>query len=216
MRGRWLFPAVGLLALFAAGSAAGRAGLDRYGGWTGAQLPASGWFRTQKLDGRWWLVDPEGHPFRSAGVEGVSTATGAGGARDPYRAAISQKYGGLSAWAERAAQQLSTWGFNTVGAGSDDRICHQGLPYLLLLGLSGRPGRRAPSVDVFSPRCATGRAASRRLCAAAQATNCSSATSWTTASLGRGCRAQRRVRVPGLEDRAPGGWRWWTSWRATT
>ena len=33
---------------------------NQYGGWRqGPQLPATGHFRTQKIDGRWWLVDPE-------------------------------------------------------------------------------------------------------------------------------------------------------------
>jgi hypothetical protein len=153
MHGRKLLPAVGLLVLLCASSAAGRPGLDRYGGWLGAQLPATGWFRTQKLEGRWWLVDPEGHPFRSAGVEEVSATTGATGTRDPYRAAVSEQYGGLSAWAEHTAQRLSAWGFNTVGVGSDDRVCRQGLPYLVLLDLSGRlrTPRKTSFVDVFAP-----------------------------------------------------------------
>jgi hypothetical protein len=153
MCGRRLLPAIALLVLLCAGGAAGRPGLDRYGGWLGTQLPATGWFRTQKLEGRWWLVDPEGHPFRSAGVEGVSITTGATGTRDPYRAAISQQYGGLSAWAEHSAQRLSAWGFNTVGTESDDRVCRQGLPYVVLLDLSGRlrAPRRTTFVDVFSP-----------------------------------------------------------------
>jgi hypothetical protein len=167
MHTRRLLPAVALLALVCAGSAAGRAGLDRYGGWIGTQLSASGWFRTQKLDGRWWLVDPEGHPFRSAGVEGVTTITGAAGTRDPYRAAISEQYGGLSGWAEHSAQRLSAWGFNTVGAGSDDRVCRQGLPYVVLLDLSGRlrAPRRITFVDVFSPAFARqAEQTARRLC----------------------------------------------------
>ncbi len=45
------------------------AGFDRFGGWAdGPQLEATGHFRTQKLDGRWWLVDPDGRLFWSAGV----------------------------------------------------------------------------------------------------------------------------------------------------
>ena len=45
---------------------------DRYGGRT--DLPAfqaSGWFRSEKRDGRWWLVTPEGHAFFSLGVNAV-------------------------------------------------------------------------------------------------------------------------------------------------
>lgn len=45
---------------------------DKYGGWsTGPQLPATGFFRTEKHEGKWWLVDPEGHLFFSHGINCV-------------------------------------------------------------------------------------------------------------------------------------------------
>lgn len=46
-----------------------------HGGWLdGLQKNATGAFRTEKVDGRWWLVDPDGYLFWSHGVDGVSTA----------------------------------------------------------------------------------------------------------------------------------------------
>jgi len=37
---------------------------DKYGGWVnGPQLQATGRFRTQKVNGRWWFVTPEGHLY---------------------------------------------------------------------------------------------------------------------------------------------------------
>ena len=53
--------------------------IDRYGGWTGGpQLKATGHFRTEKINGKWWLVDPEGRLFFSHGVDcvDVSEVTG--------------------------------------------------------------------------------------------------------------------------------------------
>jgi hypothetical protein len=45
---------------------------DRFGGWAGGpQLEATGFFRTEKADGRWWLVDPEGRLFWSHGIDCV-------------------------------------------------------------------------------------------------------------------------------------------------
>lgn len=42
---------------------------NKYGGWQkGPQLKATGSFRTEKLDGRWWLVDPSGCLFWSHGL----------------------------------------------------------------------------------------------------------------------------------------------------
>ncbi len=45
---------------------------NRYGGYTaGPKLQATGFFRTAKHDGKWWLVDPDGRLFWSHGVDCV-------------------------------------------------------------------------------------------------------------------------------------------------
>jgi hypothetical protein len=50
-------------------------GRDIYGGWEkGPQLKATGFFRTTKYNGKWWLVDPIGHLFFSMGIDCVNTA----------------------------------------------------------------------------------------------------------------------------------------------
>ncbi|MFJ2280616.1 beta-agarase [Pseudomonas sp. NPDC087803] len=50
-----------------------KSSLDKFGGWDkGPAFKASGFFRTEKRDGRWYLVTPEGHPFYSLGVNTVS------------------------------------------------------------------------------------------------------------------------------------------------
>jgi hypothetical protein len=50
---------------------------DKFGGWLGAQrFEASGFFRTEKHAGRWFLVTPEGNPFYSLGVNTVNAEQG--------------------------------------------------------------------------------------------------------------------------------------------
>lgn len=50
--------------------------LDEYGGWTsGPQLKATGFFRTERVDGKWWLVTPSGHEFFSVGMSGVDNGS---------------------------------------------------------------------------------------------------------------------------------------------
>ena len=50
------------------------AGWDRFGGWAqGPQLQATGFFRTEKIAGTWWLVEPDGRLFWSHGVVRVGT-----------------------------------------------------------------------------------------------------------------------------------------------
>ncbi|GGZ67922.1 beta-galactosidase [Algibacter mikhailovii] len=46
----------------------------KFGGWTaGPRLSATGFFRTEKKDGKWWIVDPEGYLFWTAGLNCVSS-----------------------------------------------------------------------------------------------------------------------------------------------
>ena len=47
-------------------------GWNKYGGWeSGPQLEATGYFRAEKHDGKWWLVDPDGQLFWSHGIDCV-------------------------------------------------------------------------------------------------------------------------------------------------
>ena len=67
--------------------------VDKYGGWAGGpQLKATGFFRTEKVDGKWWLVDPDGRLFFSHGVDcvGVDAVTGVG-FREEYFAWLPEK-----------------------------------------------------------------------------------------------------------------------------
>jgi agarase len=64
---------------------------SEYGGYTqGPQLEATGFFRTEKIDGKWWMVDPQGYVFFSHGPANVrmanlSTLTGVDFADDSIR-----------------------------------------------------------------------------------------------------------------------------------
>ena len=70
-------------------------GRSRFGGWAdGPRLEATGYFRTEQHDGKWWLVDPEGHLFFSNGIANVrmsNTQTMTG--YDFDAAAIEQRSG---------------------------------------------------------------------------------------------------------------------------
>lgn len=47
---------------------------DRFGGWAaGPRLGATGWFRTEEVNGKWWLVTPDGTLFLSFGLNCVGT-----------------------------------------------------------------------------------------------------------------------------------------------
>jgi len=49
---------------------------SKYGGYLSAKVKATGFFRTEKIDGKWWFVDPEGYLFLSVGVDCVNPGGG--------------------------------------------------------------------------------------------------------------------------------------------
>tara|TARA_R110001583_G_scaffold17014_21_gene69386 strand:+ start:10830 stop:12779 length:1950 start_codon:yes stop_codon:yes gene_type:complete len=49
---------------------------SKYGGYLNAQVEATGFFRTEKVDGKWWFVDPDGYQFLSLGVDCIEPGNG--------------------------------------------------------------------------------------------------------------------------------------------
>ncbi len=87
---------------------------DAWGGWTTVRGAATGFFRTEQIGGRWWLVTPGGHAFVSLGVNHL----------DPAALLHTEnqdlwfgRYGGeRERWIrEGVVRDLVAWGFNTVG-----------------------------------------------------------------------------------------------------
>ena len=118
--------------------------LDRFGGWMEIESEATGRFRVEEIDGRWWFVTPPGHAFFSAGVSAVNFRADYSPPIDrrPYHEAALAKYGSDSAWAEATGQRLRGWNLNTLGAWSDPERFETSLPYTPVLSLN----RAAPAV----------------------------------------------------------------------
>ena len=72
--------------------------LDPYGGIKSVRSEASGFFKIEKLGGRWWLITPAGHGFISAGVNHVD-----------YKGDYSRDF------VRFVVRHLKDWGFNTIG-----------------------------------------------------------------------------------------------------
>lgn len=109
---------------------------DQYGGRKDVSLEATGFFRTQKIGDRWWLVDPEGHPFIFKGVTAFSV-----GHSERQKNALSDKYGSREAWADAEMDHLRSLGFNGLGAWSDVRSVRKSskpMPYTVIVSPMGR------------------------------------------------------------------------------
>ena len=60
---------------------------NNYGAWKVNKSSASGFFRVEKKDKRWWIIDPEGYPFIHKGV-----AVFRPGASENQKKALTEKY----------------------------------------------------------------------------------------------------------------------------
>lgn len=137
------------------------AGRDEFGGWKkGPQLKATGFFRTEQRDGRWWLVTPSGHLFWSIGstcvrpessgpIKGRETMfaelpewSPKAGWADFYRWNLERKYGGnwLAEWVAVTCARLPAWGFNTIANWSDPATYRpRRVPYTATVSCGGLP-----------------------------------------------------------------------------
>lgn len=126
--------------------------LDRFGGDAGVNLEATGRFRTERHGGRWWFVDPDGHPFWSAGVNHVTFAgTPDRNGLAEYRDNVTARYGSEAAWADAELERLPGWGYNTLGAWSDTDTFASRMPYTLLLGVTGSDFATGRMQDLWEP-----------------------------------------------------------------
>jgi agarase len=149
-------------ALFAGIAHADSNGYDPYGGWLKLAGTRTGFFHTQQIDGRWWLVTPDGHAFFSKGVDNVNY--------HPENASSPKAPADTNAWAAAAVRQLRDWNFNTAGAWSVSEVYSKGIVYAPVINMAASVQRdlwlKGGVVDYFSPefRDAAARVA-QRMCA---------------------------------------------------
>ena len=115
----------------------------RWGGVADGQFRPHGYFQITKHDGIFWLVDPDGGRFLSKGINTVRVDQDRiqNSSCIPYAETCARKYGSVTAWRAAIAQRLSQWGFNTLGAWSDEAVATAGsvplaLTPILDLGMS--------------------------------------------------------------------------------
>lgn len=163
---------------------------DQYGGWAhGPLLTGTGYFRTTRINGKWWLVTPEGRLFYSIGVNGITLRYGqtmvtgrqpmfawlpattdplykhtvytnrvlVGPVKEGYAynfvaANAERKFGATYAadWVSQASLRLPAWGFNTVGAWSDDALARSHtIPYVVALSTAAFAARVSTGSDLW-------------------------------------------------------------------
>lgn len=154
---------------------------SKWGGWLdGPRQAATGFFRTTQVEGKWWLVDPDGYLFLSVGIDVIrpDLSTRIAGREEMFTdldeayfsqdkrnynfltANMDRKYGTdntESAFGDRAVKRLKSWGFNTIGNWTPERLGRERqFPYVVAVGtkggfatVAGHRGHRMP--DPFDP-----------------------------------------------------------------
>jgi len=145
-------------------------GFCRYGGWKEKTAKATGFFHTTQQEGKWWLVDPDGHLFFSTGPDCVrytdptrvagreklfeKLPAGSSDTTDFYRANAAMRYGEqdfVANWKAKAFERLRSWGFNTIANWSNSALFEQPeAPFVTNVSV-GRTGKNWQSFpDAFA------------------------------------------------------------------
>jgi len=117
-----------------------------YGGYKNTQARATGFFRVEEIEGKWWFVDPDGHLFLSVGsdVMNPESTTPVAGRTEFFRQLppadlaparrraeiagasfftwnLARRFGETwrEDWREFTFRRMDAWGLNTIGNWSD-------------------------------------------------------------------------------------------------
>ena len=110
-------------------------------------FPATGYFSIGQKHGRSFFVTPTGEPFYSTGIDHVSSDpdTDQTTGLCPYCETIEGEYPSTAAWATATVSQLRSWGFNSLGAFTDDSTFATQMPYSVQLSMASGDDWFAPS-----------------------------------------------------------------------
>jgi hypothetical protein len=98
-------------------------GYDKYYGYADTQTKATGFFRVEQVNGKWWFVDPDGHLFLATGINGTPGGFGArggrrgGGGGGGGVAAAPTTLPSAGSPNNLVNRRLDSWGMTTGGTG---------------------------------------------------------------------------------------------------
>ena len=126
----------------------GRFNYSKYGGYLHTQAKATGFFRVEKIDGKWWFIDPEGHYFYSTGSTGIGIGSAferidgreyifkafppdaliesdekiSKGSFTPWN--LQRRFGEdwYQKWKDFTIRRMNDWGLNTIANWSDPAL----------------------------------------------------------------------------------------------
>ncbi len=88
--------------------------LDAFGGNLNIKAKATGFFRTQKINDRWWVIDPLGHGYIVKAMNSLRQ-----GNSPNNKKVFDSLFGTTDQWIHSTTNQLRNMGFNCAGSWSD-------------------------------------------------------------------------------------------------
>ncbi|MDO5570176.1 MAG: hypothetical protein Q4F97_01745 [Bacteroidales bacterium] len=124
-------------------------GFTSFGGVRSIQREKTGYFRKEKIDGKWWFIDPDGYPFLSSGVCCVRLAD-VTNTKDReyifenkpkeqyvsfYKENIMLRYGKnwLEKWMDNSVKRMKNWGINSIGNWSLPELFNKKFPFTMTI-----------------------------------------------------------------------------------
>jgi hypothetical protein len=96
-----------------------------YGGWEVAKHKGTGFFRTERIGGRWWIIDPAGYPYLDRSVVAVQM-----GNSKRQGQALTNRFGDAAGWIKQTTSLLRENGFTGAGCWSDSDLIRSQKPPL--------------------------------------------------------------------------------------
>jgi hypothetical protein len=88
--------------------------LDIYGGSLNTKSKATGFFRVEKINGRFWFIDPLGNSFLNTAINGIRPGTSKSTLNS-----LNDNFGNLNNWIMDVVKNIKNFGFNSAGSWSD-------------------------------------------------------------------------------------------------
>lgn len=111
---------------------------------------ATGFFRVEPRDGKWWAFDPLGRGFIPLGIDHVrysgSWCEALGYA--PHGRKNDAKFANREEWEQQTLDRLTSWGFNLLAASFDTPLRHRGLAHTAGLNVGSHMASLGDEFDI--------------------------------------------------------------------
>ncbi len=113
--------------------------VSKYGGLLSVQYDATGFFRCEEIDGRWWMIDPLGHPLFTFAFNSVSFAS-----TEKEKAGLKEKFGSEENWAKETKklfEEMNVYGMTGSKDEFNGYLGENKMPYFSSLSTISNYGR---------------------------------------------------------------------------